>query len=273
MTKLRTFSLRGLLIGLAFIAVGFCVTTEVFAQSNDPLTPLQRRIEQQKQRLSSGEIEERRDALMKLGAMKQADASRAAVMGINDPAPAVRVTAFHAITSLPPTEAATLLMPFLKDKLEFVRREAVYSIGETRSRSAIQPLVELLGTEKEASVRSAAVVALGQIGDESAVPALVHVLSGVSPNKKSKNREDDFTMRSAAQALGEVRSRTGVEPLIAALTNETNSLDVRRAAAESLGLIGDSSATSALEAALVSSDPYLSEAARAALRRLRLAKK
>ena len=143
-------------------------------------------------------------------------------------------------------------MPFLKDKLEFVRREAVYSIGETRQPSAVQPLVELLTTEKEASVRAAAVGALGQIGDESAVPALTHVLSGLSANKKSKKREDDFTMRSAAQALGEIRSRAGVEPLIAALTNETNSLEVRRAAAEALGSIGDSSATSALEAAQAS---------------------
>jgi len=273
MTNLRIFSLRGLRIGLALIALGFCASADATAQNNDQLTPLQRRIQQQKQRLSSSEVEERRDALMKLGSMKHPEASRAAVAGINDSEPIVRVTAFHAITTLPANEAATLLMPFLKDKLEFVRREAVYSISETRSRSAVQPLVELLTTEKEASVRAAAVVALGQIGDESAVPALAHVLSGLSPNKKSKKREADFTMRSAAQALGEIRSRAGVEPLITALTNETNPLDVRRAAAEALGSIGDSSATSALEAALASQDPYLAEAARAALRRLRLARK
>ncbi|HEX3228633.1 MAG TPA: HEAT repeat domain-containing protein, partial [Pyrinomonadaceae bacterium] len=189
MTNLRIFSLRGLRIGLALIALGFCASAEATAQNNDQLTPLQRRIQQQKQRLSSSEVEERRDALMKLGSMKHPEASRAAVAGINDSEPIVRVTAFHAITTLPANEAATLLMPFLKDKLEFVRREAVYSISETRSRSAVQPLVELLTTEKEASVRAAAVVALGQIGDESAVPALAHVLSGLSPNKKSKKRE------------------------------------------------------------------------------------
>lgn len=270
MTNLRTIGLR---IGLALMALGFCASVEVFAQRGDQLTPLQRRIEQQKQRLTSSEVEERRDALMKLGAMKHADASRAAIAAINDPEPMIRVTAAHAITSLPANEAAILIMPLLKDKLEFVRREAVYALGETRSRSAIQPLVEILATEKEASVRAAAVIALGEIGDESAVPALAHVLSGVSANKKSKKGEDDFTMRSAAQALGEIRSRAGVLPLIAALTGETNSLDLRRAAAEALGLIGDSSAVSALETASASNDPYLSEAARDALRRLRLARK
>jgi HEAT repeat protein len=270
MTNLRTFGLR---FGLAVIVLGFCVSAEATAQSNEQLTPLQRRIAQQKQRLSSGDIEERRDALMKLRAMKHPDAARAAVAGINDTEPIVRVMAFHAITSLPADEALTLLLPLLKDKLEFVRREAVYSIGETRRRAAVRPLMELLTTEKEGSVRAAAVSALGQIGDDSAVPALAHMLSGLSPNKKSKKGEDDFTMRSAAQALGEIGSRAGLEPLIAALTNEANSLDVRRAAAEALGSIGDSSATSALEAASASHDPYLSDAARLALRRLRLARK
>ena len=68
MTNLRIFSLKVSRIGLALIALGFCVSPEALAQSNDQLTPLQRRIEQQKQRLSSGEAEERRDALMKLEA-------------------------------------------------------------------------------------------------------------------------------------------------------------------------------------------------------------
>jgi HEAT repeat protein len=271
MINLRTFGRLGIL--LVVVALGPCAGISAFGQGEPRLTPLQHRIEQQKQRLSSGDVEERRDALMKLGAMKQADASRAAIPTLSDPEPIIRVTAAHAITSLPAAEAATLLLPLLKDKLEFVRREIAYALGETGSRSAAQLLVELLAIEKEVSVRAAAVVALGQIRDDSAVPALAHVLSGISTNKKSKKREDDFVMRSAALALGEIRSRAGVEPLVAALTNETNSVDVRRAAAEALGVIGDLSATAALEAAVASSDPYLSESARAALRRLRVARK
>jgi HEAT repeat protein len=271
MVNLRTTVLFS--VALVIMSLGLSASSAAFAQGDDRLTPLQRQIEQQKQRLSSGDAEERRDALMKLGTMKHPDASRAAAPAINDPEPMIRVTAAHAVTSLPAAEAATLLMPLLKDKLEFVRREAAYAIGQTRNRSAVQPLTELLTTEKEVSVRAAAAIALGQIRDESAVPALANLLSGISPTKKSKKREDDFVMRSAAVALGEIGSRAGLQPLIGALTDETMSLDVRRAAAEALGLIGDSSATSALEAALASNDVYLSEAARAALRRLRLAKK
>jgi len=80
-------------------------------------------------------------------------------------------------------------------------------------------------------------------------------------------------MRSAAQALGQIGSQAGVQPLISALTDEANSIHIRRAAAEALGMIGDPSAIPALEAALASNDPYLSEAARAALRRVKLVKK
>jgi len=263
---------RLLIVTLAVLVLVILVRVPAFAQGGDRLTPLQRRIEQQKQRLGSSAVEERRDALMRLGAMKHPEASRTAAAALNDPEAIIRVTAAHAITSLPPAEALGLLPPLLRDKLEFVRREVASAMGETRNRSAVQSLGDLLTFEKEPSVRAAAVMALGEIRDESAAPVLIQVLSGVSSDKKSKAREDEFVMRVAAQALGLIRSRTGVAVLIATLTNETASLDVRRAAAQSLGLIADPSATPALQAALASSDPYLSEAAREALRRLRVAK-
>lgn len=245
----------------------------IYGQGNNPLTPMQQRIEQQRLRLGSADAEERRDALMKLGSLKHRDASKAAATSLNDADPMVRATAAHAITALPANEAAGLLLPLLKDKSEFLRREIVAALGETRSESALQPLVELLTREKEPSVRAAAVLALGEIANEMAVPALAQVLSGLSPNKKSKKREDDFVMRAAAQALGQIGSRAGVMPLVTALANETGSLDLRRAAADSLGLIGDATATPALEAALTSSDPYLVQAAQSALRRIRIAKR
>jgi len=264
--------MRNLQMSVSIAALMLVLLVNVFVSGQDKLTPLQRQIEQQKQRLTSGEAEERRDALMKLGAIKHVDASRAAVTSLSDPEPMVRVTAAHAITSLPGPDAVRALVPLLKDKLEFVRREAAYALGEAGDKSGVQPLVEVLDTEKEISVRAASAAALGQIQDESAVPALARVLSGISPNRKSKKREDDFVMRCAAQALGQIRSRAGVEILVSALTNEKNSLDVRRAAAQALGVIGDPAAVPALRAAFNSTDPYLSEAARESLRRLHVSK-
>jgi HEAT repeat protein len=91
--------------------------------------------------------------------------------------------------------------------------------------------------------------------------------------KKAKGEADDFVKREAARSLGRLKSRSGVDVLIATLTNDANDNDVRREAATALGLIGDIAAVPALQAAFTSTDPYLSEAARAALRRLKLSAK
>jgi HEAT repeat protein len=246
----------------------------IAGQNNEQLTPIQREIEHQRRRLSSADIEERRDALMRLGSLKRPDASRVAAVGLSDVAPIVRVTAMHAIRSLPPAEATSLLIPLLPDKLEFVRREAAYALGETHSRTALAALIGLLTSDKDAAVRSAAATALGEIGDESAVQPLSQVLAGrTEKKKKAKTGDNQFVMRAAARSLGQIRSRSGVEVLVATLANDAIDNDVRREAATALGLIGDASAGPALQAAFASSDPYLREAAREALRLLKLARK
>ena len=243
-------------------------------QRNEQLTPIQRELERQRQRLKSEEIEDRRDALMRLGKLKRTDASRIAAGGLTDVAPIVRVAAAHAVLSLPQAEAAGLLIPLLQDKIEFVRRETAYALGETRSHSAAASLESVLLNDKETGVRAAAAVALGEIGDESSVQSLAQVLSGQPEKKKKKAKAgtNEFVMRAAARSLGQIKSRSSVGVLIATLTNDSNDSDVKREAATSLGLIGDPSAAPALEAAFTSGDPYLSEAARAALRRLRATK-
>ena len=259
----------------AVLGAGEASARHVLAgQSNEQLTPIQREIQHQRQRLNSADLEERRDALMRLGSLKRPDASRVAATGLSDVAPIVRVTAMHAIRSLPPAEAAALLIPLLPDKLEFVRREAAYALGETHSRTAVAALIGLLTNDKDAGVRGAAAVALGEIGDESAVQPLSQVLAGpTGKKKKAKTGESQFVMRAAARALGQIRSRSGVEVLIATLANDANDNDVRREAATALGLIGDPAAGPALQAAFGSSDPYLREAARESLRLLKLAGK
>jgi len=247
------------------IAVTF--NSAVSAQT-DNLTPMQQRIQAQQRRLSSANVEERRDALMNLAAMNHPQAARAAVPALSDPEPMVRVTAAHALRALPATDASAALLPLLSDKLEFVRREVVRALGETRSKAAVQPLIGLLTSDKEPSVHAAAAIALGKIQDEAAVVPLVNLLTGNGARKKSKAREDEFVMRAAAQSLGEIRSRAGVAALAATLSDEKAPIEVRRAAAEALGAIGDASASPALKTATDSADPYLAQTARAALRRL-----
>jgi HEAT repeat protein len=253
------------------VAVWLCIGASGIAQqTGDRLTPIQREIEHQRQRLNSADIEERRDALMRLGNLRRPDASRAAASALADAAAIVRVAAAHAVGSLPSSEATTLLIPLLKDKDEFVRRETAYGLGEIKSKAAVAPLSELLLTDKEAGVRGAAAASLGEIRDETAVTALAQALSGGAKpgKKKSKAAENEFVMRAAARSLGQIRSRAGVPVLISTLENEANPPDVRREAANALGAIGDPSAAAALRAASGSKDPSIAQAAWSASRKL-----
>ncbi|MGH9882606.1 MAG: HEAT repeat domain-containing protein [Pyrinomonadaceae bacterium] len=255
-------------------------STSVFASfghlhnsSQQSLTPLQIEIENQRERLNSADIEQRREAVMRLGALRHPAASRVAASALNDPSTAVCVAAMNAILWLPTEESAALLIPLLKNKDEFVRQETSYALGRTRSRAAVTPLIELLGKEKKSGVRGAAVVSLGQLGDEAAVVPLAVLLVpdlAAAANKRNKTggKENEFVLRAAAHSLGQLRSRAAVPALMATLQNEENPADLRREAAVALGLIADPEAAPLLRALLSTPDPYLSLAAHESLRRI-----
>lgn len=243
----------------------------VAAQETRNLTPVQSEIEKQQRFLSSSDVEERRDAVMRLGSMRLAAASRAALPALQDAAPIVRATAAKAILSIGSEESVGSLLPLLNDKDEFVRRETSFALGLTHSRSATSALSDRLLNDKEDGVRGAAAVALGHIADEAAVIALVGALApelSLPASKKRKREANVFVLRAAATALGQIRSRSGTAALIATLNNEKLPSDVRREAARSLGLIGDPSAAPALKTAMTASDPFLSEIAHAALKKI-----
>lgn len=255
---------------LAAVAILF-FTSSSRAQSSENLTPLQFEIEKQHQRLNSSDEEERRDALMRLGAIHRPAASRVALPLLADPSPIVRVTATKAILSLDPDESAAALLPLLNDKDEFVRREAAYALGLTRSRTATTSLTDRLLNDKDAGVRGAAAVALGRIGDENAVIALASILApqlSAPAKTKRKAETNEFVLRAAAVALGQIKNRAGTPALIAALNNEKFPQDVRREAARSLGLIGDPAAIPALRSVSTSEDPFLARLAFESLRKL-----
>lgn len=254
-------------------ATNFAALSFIQDQAAGTLTPRQFEIEKQRQRLSSGDVEERREALTRLGAMRHPAASRAALAGLADATPIVRATATAAVLSLPPDEAAAGLVPLLNNKDEFVRQQAAYALGQTRSRTAVAPLIAVLSDKKE-SVRGAAAVALGQIGDATAVTSLAGILDpqlGLAPSKKSKKKTREqnlFVLRAAAHSLGEIGNRAGLPALIGVLQDEKAESDVRREAAFALGEIGDASALPALRGVEGAADPYLSGAAREAIRKI-----
>ena len=271
-SALRTLSYSSLLQLAALITTcAWPLPAAAYIQQTSSLTSVQTEIEKQQQRLSASDLEERRDAVMKLGAMHRADASRAAAKALTDESPMVRAVAVKAILSLGAGESVASLTPLLSDKDEFVRRELAYALGLTKSRQATATLTQLLLNDKENGVRAAAAVALGEVGDDNAVVPLSNVLSGdlnSEGKKKRKAEKNVFVLRAAARSLGQIRSRAAVPALIAALGNEKLVDDVRREAAHALGMIGDPSAVPALRVAAASGDPYLSRTAFEALRKI-----
>lgn len=268
--RLIALALSGVLLSLSDTDVSATVRLNQGQIVRRSLTPLQSDIEEQRQRLSSPEVEERRDALMRLGALRHPDASRTAVSALNDTAPIVRATASGAVLWLPAEESVAALLPLLSDKDEFVRQEAAYALGRTRSKSAVTPLIERLAKDKKDGVRGAGAVALGQIADEAAVVSLAQVLSPQTslPGAKARKEKNVFVLRAAAVSLGQIASRSGLPALVAALEDERTNDDVRREAARALGLIGDPAAEPALRKVLMARDAYLSFAAHEALRRI-----
>jgi HEAT repeat protein len=266
---LKRISLRALLKACAISLCLFASSFIVVGQSTETLTPAQLEIQRQQERLGAADDEDRRDALMRLGSMHTSEASRVALKGLSDESPKVRAVAAKAVLGLSAAESAEAIKPLLNDQDEFVRREAVYALGLTRSRNATAAVIERLLNDKEDGVRAAAAVALGQIGDETSVVPLSTVLTGQA-KRKGKQERNEFVLRASATSLGRIRSSAGVPALIAALTNEKFSSDIRREAAAALGLIGDRSAIDALTQAVNSPDPYLSRTAYESLKRLKL---
>ncbi|MBV9925490.1 MAG: HEAT repeat domain-containing protein [Acidobacteria bacterium] len=258
-----------------FLALACLSAFEPARAAQGDLTPQQQEIKVLTARLSSVDAEERREAVTRLGALRRPEASRAAAAALGDAAAIVRATAARAVLSLPPGEAATLVVPLLRDRDEFVRREAAYALGVTRSAAGVPALAAALETDKQASVRGAAAVALGQIGDAAAAPALAGALSRrlratgfFNRLRRRKVEEDEFVRRSAAVSLGLIGSRDAVAVLVETLSDERAPQDVRREAARALGLIGDPAAAPALRNLLTHRDPYLSRIAFEALKKL-----
>ncbi len=231
--------------------------------------------ERQRARLTSSSIEERRDAVQRLGAIKRPDASRVAATALRDESAIVRATAAAAVLSLPAEEAAAALAPLLRDRDEFVRQQAAYALGKTGVKTNVPALVNVLGQDKSAGVRGAAAVALGEIADESATIPLTQILSKrvrasglLNRARRRTAAENEFVRRAAAHSLGQIGSRAAVPALITALIDITTSNDVRREAARALGLINDPAAIPSLQSVLAAPDPYLSRIAFEALKRL-----
>jgi HEAT repeat protein len=175
---------------------------------------------------------------------------------LSDRSPKVRASAAAALAEVGQQNDVHLLITVLaKDKDEFVRRTAAYSLAVFQGTQRSAALTAAL-KDKSAQVRGAAAVALGSRAEPNAVRALSAALSD----------KDPFVRAQAARALGvnESGASQAGASLVKLLTSDPDS-EVKRQAATALGRIGDRSALDVLAQAALDKDPYLAQAAQEAI--------
>jgi len=145
--------------------------------------------------------------------------------------------------------ASKALAAALDDPCGDVRAQAAISLGWMQARDAV-PALLAKAKPGAADVRllRRAVQALGQIGDGRATGALLTFAT---------NRTDGTTAAVAVTALGWLKARAAVKPLVELAKDKTADRNLRAAAARALGEIGDPAARIALEelAALEHDEP------------------
>jgi HEAT repeat protein len=88
----------------------------------------------------------------------------------------VRMEAIRSLARIGGREATTLLIDFLDDKNQGVKRQTITWLGITRNEKALQPLLELVMKQdllgKTITLKKEAIVAIGRIGDRRAIDIL-----------------------------------------------------------------------------------------------------
>jgi HEAT repeat protein len=195
----------------------------------------------------------------------------------------VRQSVAEALGRLKDPSAVEPLLPLLKDKDHDVRASTIEALAELRDARAVTALVEALA-DSQTAVRQVAAGALRKIDPnwarseaaQRAVPALKTALQ--SPEywvRHSATETLDIINAQPTQepaAVGglddtvQIRRRSVQDLFIGVLSDYDR--DLRLAAVEALGRLGDSRAAAALTVSLQDEDDWVRAAAEAALERL-----
>ena len=131
----------------------------------------------------------------------------------------VRRNAVYALGQIKDPSAVEALIAALKDKHVYVRKSAVWALGKTMDVRAVKPLVVML-KDKDSRTQAQARVALTDIG-KSAIGSLITALKD----------ENVTARRNAALTLGEIKHSSAIEALIAILKDKDSTVQSYSASA------------------------------------------
>jgi HEAT repeat protein len=179
-------------------------------------------------RLDDEAADVRWSAAVALGRVGGPEAIDPLTLARGDPNDRVRREALLALAHLRPPNLGELLRPFLADPAMRVRIGAAVGLGEGKDRAAVPMIVERLRVEREVRVLPSLLVALGRIGDPSAVPNLLPFV----------RHSTSWARVCALHALADLAAPEAADPARELLQDAVWS--VRGAAAECLGVVGNS---------------------------------
>jgi bilin biosynthesis protein len=145
-------------------------------------------------------------------------------------------------------------MADLKSTNIMVKKNAIYYLGQKKSKKAVPHLIDLADSDQPKVIRLNAIMALGKIGEASAAEALIRCLD-----------EGDIEIRTAAVcALGQMKDPKGVEPRLGVIHDQRLQLTVIWA----LGNMGEEAAVPVLTGLLASDDRFVRYNAGRALKKI-----
>jgi HEAT repeat protein len=169
----------------------------------------------------------------------------------------VRAAAFDAIADCLDGRTSELLTPGLDDPSPLVAATCLRRLGESVNGGVIDLLVTAVNNEQNRILRLGAAEGLAAAGDRVPLDEVVALIDD----------HDPFVATTAASALGTRGNGQAVAPLMAALErSEAGIIDLRVAAATSLGQLGDERAVGILRTTMAQApETRLRVAARDAL--------
>lgn len=205
------------------------------------------------QALHSGDWIVRMHAAKALGRLRNVEAIEPIIPLLQDKVKAVREEAAAALAAIGDA-AIPSLVKALQHEDWLVRLHAVESLGHTKSKRAVEPLLSVLFNDRDSAVRedvvralgeigdpqaveylftamqdpglrTLAVEALGRIGDRRAVPILIDVVTGAGSPRATRTvagcgdrwNEEIMTQGTAARALGAIGDERAIPSLVASL--------------------------------------------------------
>ena len=145
----------------------------------------------------------------------------------------VRWAIVDALGAIHNKKAVSSILDELKSESYIVRKRAVATLGNYKSRSTVEPLIEILNDSSESkSIRAQAAASLGKLRDERSIEHLIKIL----------NTDITEIQLRAVSALGSIKAANAVSLIQTLLDDLSTDLLVRKACINALASIGDKSA-------------------------------